>query len=170
MGVRRLGKWLAILAITLNAAWPLIATAKPKSVHLVPLCTVEGVTHYIELPGGTTPLDKSADAHHDHCSFCFLGMGGLLPAHTDIPLALAVAADRVTAGVEASPHSAPLFILGARAPPLSPVVTLDHHNFGRQSETDIVIGRVARAPYSGRFVRLGLLHGRYAMEHAGSHH
>src|SRR5438132_11141391 len=103
MDVRRLGNWLAILAIALNAAWPLIAAAKPKSVHLVPLCTVEGVTHYIEVPGGTTPLDESAKTHHDHCSFCFLGMGGLLPSHVDVPRALAVSADRVAPVVTESP-------------------------------------------------------------------
>ena len=117
MGVRRLGNWLAILAITLNAAWPLIASAKPKSVHLVPLCTVEGVTHYIEVPGGTTPLDQSANAHHDHCAFCSLGMGGLLPSHVDVSPAPAVGAECVALGVEASPHTAPLILLGARAPP-----------------------------------------------------
>jgi len=168
MGVRRLGNWLAILAIALNAAWPLIASAKPKSVHLVPLCTVEGVTHYIEVPGGTTPLDQSANTHHDHCSFCSLGMGGLLPAHVDVSLVPASGADRAVSVVEDSPRSAPLLILGARAPPFSPVVITDH-NFGRESETSLFAGRVARAPDSGRFMRLGLLHGRYAVEHAGSH-
>ena len=95
MDVKRLGTWLATLAIALHAAWPLIANAKPKSVHLVPLCTVEGVTHYLEVPGGSSPLDKSADAHHDHCSFCFLGMGGLLSSHIEVPRAPAVSADRI---------------------------------------------------------------------------
>jgi len=122
MGVRRLGNWLAILAITLNAAWPLIASAKPKSVHLVPLCTVEGVTHYIEVPGGTTPLDQSANTHHDHCAFCFLGMGGLLPSHVDVSREPAASADRAVLAVEDSPRSAVLIVLGARAPPFSPVV------------------------------------------------
>src|SRR2546430_3565281 len=105
MDVRRLGHWLAILAIALHAAWPLIANAKPKSVHLVPLCTVEGITHYLEVPGGTTPLDDSANAHQEHCSFCFLGMGGLLPSHVDVPLMLAVDAERVWSGVDSSAPS-----------------------------------------------------------------
>src|SRR2546421_8419179 len=98
MGVRRLGNWLAILAIALNAAWPLIASAKPKSVHLVPLCTVEGVTHYLEVPGGTTP-------HHDHCSFCFLGMGGLLSSHADVSLPATTNGDRVAVSEQDSPAS-----------------------------------------------------------------
>ena len=168
MGVRRLGHWLAIVAIALHAAWPLLANARPKSVHLVPLCTVEGVTHFIEVPGGTTPLDQSANAHHDHCAFCFLGAGGLLPSHVDVLRSPAIGAERVELGVGALPHSAPLVLLGARAPPLSPVVSSDH-NFGRHSETDYFAGRAARALRGERFVRLGLLHGRYAMEHAGSH-
>jgi hypothetical protein len=168
MGVRRLGIWLATLAIALHAAWPLIANARPKSVHLVPLCTVEGVTHYLEVPGGTTPLDESANTHHDHCAFCFLGMGGLLPSHVDAPLAFAAAADCVMAGAVPSPRGAAPLVLGARAPPLSPVVISDP-NVGRPGEADLVLGRAARAPYGERFMRLGLLHGRYAMEHVGSH-
>ena len=115
--MRRLGNWLAILAIALNAAWPLIASAKPKSVHLVPLCTVEGVTHYIELPGGSSPLDESAKAHHDHCSFCFLGIGGLLSSHADVSLPATTNGARVAVGEQDSPASPVLLILGARAPP-----------------------------------------------------
>src|SRR5437868_15455872 len=111
MDVRRLGTWLATLAIALHAAWPLIANAKPKSVHLVPLCTVEGVTHYVEVPGGSSPLDKSADAHHEHCSFCFLGMGGLLASHVDVSLPAAVNSDRVAVADSDSPASPVLLIL-----------------------------------------------------------
>src|SRR5436305_11994725 len=115
MDVRRLGHWLAILAIALHAAWPLLANARPKSVHLVPLCTVEGITHYLEVPGGTTPLDESTNAHQEHCSFCFLGVGGLVPSHVQTPLAFAVDAERIPGDVEASPPAAPHLILGARA-------------------------------------------------------
>src|SRR4051812_26318584 len=147
MGVRRLGTWLATLAIALHAAWPLIANAKPNSAHLVPLCTVEGVTHYVEVPGGSSPLDKSADAHHEHCSFCFLGMGGLLASQVNVSRTPAVTADRIAFAVEHSHTSTTLIIYGARAPPSSPVVTTDH-NIGRQSETNIVAGRDARALYS----------------------
>src|SRR3954471_7659230 len=146
MGVRRLGNWLAILAIALNAAWPLIANAKPQSVHLVPLCTVEGVTHYVEVPGGTTPLDESANSHHEHCSFCFLGMGGLLPSHIGASPAVAGASERIARGIEASHFTEAFIVHGAPAPPFPPVVITDH-NFGRESETSLVAGRVARAPY-----------------------
>jgi hypothetical protein len=65
--------YLAVLAISLQALWPLLAQAKPKSVVLVPVCTVQGVTHYIELPSGGTPAEKHAASQHDHCSFCSFG-------------------------------------------------------------------------------------------------
>ena len=140
--MRRLGHWLAILAIALHAAWPLLANARPKSVHLVPLCTVEGITHYAEVPGGSTPLDDSANAHHDHCAFCFLGASGL-PTHIEVPLVPLCASQRVALGVEQSHVSAVLIVHGARAPPLSPVVSLEN-NIGRQSEI-LFAGRIARA-------------------------
>jgi hypothetical protein len=62
--------YLAILAMALQALWPLLAQAKPRSVVLVPLCTVEGVTHYLELPAGKTPAEQHSSAQHEHCSFC----------------------------------------------------------------------------------------------------
>jgi hypothetical protein len=145
MTVRRLAHWLAFLAIALHAAWPLIANAKPKSAHLVPLCTVEGVTHYIEVPGGSTPLDDSANSHHDHCSFCFLGAGGLVSSRADLALPSALASERIALGTERSHVGAALIVHGARAPPLSSVVT-DHHNNSRgQDETNLFAGRAARA-------------------------
>jgi len=147
MDVRRLGHWLAIVAIALHAAWPLLANARPKSVHLVPLCTVDGVTHYTELPGGKSPLDESANTHREHCSFCFLGTVGVLPAHVAAPVAASPASEQVARGVEHSHASAVLIVHGARAPPSSPVV-ITKHNIGRQSETSLFAGRVARAFYS----------------------
>jgi len=142
MGVRRIGHWLAVLAIALHAAWPLLANARPKSVHLVPLCTVEGITHYAEVPGGSTPLDESANTHRDHCAFCFLGVAGL-PSHVETPLPAASTNERITVGTEDSEPSAVLKVHGARAPPLSPVV--NHNYFGRYDETNSVAGRAARA-------------------------
>ena len=144
MAVRRLGHWLAVLAIALHAAWPLLANARPKSVHLVPLCTVEGITHYLEVPGGSTPLDDSANTHHDHCAFCFLGAGGLLPTHIELPLVAAVPSERIAPSIESSYPGAARIVHGARAPPASPVVTTNH-NIGRQSETTLIAGRGARA-------------------------
>jgi hypothetical protein len=146
MGVRRLGHWLALLAIALHAVWPLLANAAPKSVHLVPLCTVEGITHYLEVPG-STPLDDSANTHHGHCAFCFLGSGALAPSHVAAPSITTQATERVIMGTENSYSSNALIVHGARAPPLSSVVIADHYNFGGTSETNLFAGRIARAPY-----------------------
>lgn len=147
MGVRRLGQWLAILAIALHAAWPLLANARPKSVHLVPICTEEGITHYLEVPGGKSPLDESANTHHEHCSFCFLGAGGLLPLHAELPATVPSSSERVAVVAERSHSATPSIFHGARAPPFSSVVITDHHNFGGQGETNLFAGRAARAPY-----------------------
>lgn len=56
--------------MALQALWPLIAQAKPRSVTLLPVCTVGGVTHYFELENGDTPLDRRSASHHEHCAFC----------------------------------------------------------------------------------------------------
>jgi hypothetical protein len=70
---RSVAAWLAILAIAMQALWPLLAQAKPKSVVLVPVCTVQGVTHYLELPAGNAPVEQKAASQHDHCSLCCAG-------------------------------------------------------------------------------------------------
>jgi hypothetical protein len=69
-----------MLAIALQALWPLVAQAKPQSSTLVPICTVDGVTHYLELRKGDTPLEKSSAAQHEHCGFCLFGGAALLPS------------------------------------------------------------------------------------------
>jgi hypothetical protein len=121
--MRKLGTWLGIVALALQLAWPLLVSAKPKSVTLVPLCTVDGVTHYLEVPTGKTPLDESSAHHGDHCPLCFLGHAAALTGGVRPLAGLAAAADR--------PRSAlPLFapwtvVLGrdARGPPsASPAV------------------------------------------------
>jgi hypothetical protein len=73
MRPNRIAMWLAVLAMALNALWPLIAQAKPRSVTLVPVCAVQGETHYIELPGGHSPLEQKSSAQHQHCSYCSFG-------------------------------------------------------------------------------------------------
>jgi hypothetical protein len=116
--MRRLGSWLGIVALALQLAWPLIVSAKPSSVTLVPLCTVDGVTHYLELPTGKTPLEESSAHHGDHCPLCFLGHAAALSG--DVPPltgALAVAERPVCALPLAAPWTV---VLGrdARGPPI----------------------------------------------------
>lgn len=60
--------------MALNVLWPLIAQAKPKAPGLpVPLCTIDGVTHYLDLPAGKSPLEGRSNAHHEHCQLCVFG-------------------------------------------------------------------------------------------------
>jgi hypothetical protein len=73
MRQRPVAVYFAFLAIALQALWPLLAQAKPKNVVLVPVCTVQGVTHYVELPGNSAPVEQHAASQHDHCSFCSFG-------------------------------------------------------------------------------------------------
>src|SRR6185436_1739898 len=78
---QRVAATLALLGLVLHALWPLIAQARPKNVVLVPVCTVEGVTHSMELPGGRTPIEDSAAKHQEHCSYCSFGdRAALTPA------------------------------------------------------------------------------------------
>src|SRR5476651_417720 len=72
----RLAAWLAVLAMALQAFWPLLAQARPRIAgELVPVCTVEGVTHYLELPAGKSPLDERSASHGEHCKLCVFGDG-----------------------------------------------------------------------------------------------
>lgn len=71
---RNSATWLAILAIALQALWPLIAQAKPAaSSVLLPVCSVDGVTHYIELAPSDPPLDQNSAVHREHCQLCVFG-------------------------------------------------------------------------------------------------
>lgn len=112
--MRKLGTWLGIAAIALQIGLPLVAGSLPKSVALVPLCTVDGVTHYVEVPTGK---DLPDTVHGNHCSLCCLG-------HAAAPAAEAPALPALDARYEppaaALQRSAPwTFLLGraARAPP-----------------------------------------------------
>src|SRR5260221_4574490 len=121
MAMKRIGAWLAIFAIALQAAMPLIASAQPRSVALVPLCTVDGVTHYVEVPTGKTPAGPPA-GHGGHFALCLVGDKGGLPTQPAL-LALAYAAD------QASPPHMPFVVpsnefhnAAARGPPLPTAV------------------------------------------------
>ncbi|HEX2649481.1 MAG TPA: DUF2946 family protein [Burkholderiales bacterium] len=71
---RRLAALAAVLAISLQAFWPLIAQAQPRVAgELVPVCTVNGITHYLELPAGKAPLDERSATHGEHCKLCMFG-------------------------------------------------------------------------------------------------
>lgn len=64
--------WIALAAIFLQAVWPLLSHARPAEAPLlVPLCTVSGETHDLELKTGKqTPLDERSANHGEHCKLC----------------------------------------------------------------------------------------------------
>ncbi len=67
--------WIAAFAVVVQALWPLLSHARPKdSSLLVPVCTIDGITHYLEIKTGKTPLDERTALHGDHCKLCFFGV------------------------------------------------------------------------------------------------
>lgn len=163
--MKKLGTWLGIVAIALQVAWPLAAGAKLRSVMLVPLCTVDGVTHYLEVPTGKAPADESS-AHGDHCPLCFLGERvGLAvqfqPLVLPAPRAEAFPSRSATLSAKAVGN-----VRHARAPPFSRVTTCTDDNFGRYDEEEALAsparcGARGDALERGRFVRLGVLHDQH---------
>lgn len=109
----------AVLAIALQALWPLLAHAKPaQAPHLVPLCTVDGTTHFVELPPGKAPAEEHAGTQH--CKLCVFGgerLAALAPApfpplHVEGTVAVAVPAGIAVAVISCSASPAQ-----PRAPP-----------------------------------------------------
>jgi hypothetical protein len=142
----KLRAWLAIAAMALNALWPLIAQARPAM--LVPVCTVGGETHYIEIPtGGSTST-------HDHCAFCVAGAA--------LPTPNALQGHDVCSLV--SPRTVSSFVLvallveaDARGPPVFPSFDSSNDN-GRTNEEAFAL-RAARPDVGGGVVRFGILLG-----------
>lgn len=68
----RLAAWIAAFAVALNALWPLIAQAQPKSTRLVTtICSSGGDVHTVDL-SGNLPSNGSGTTH-DHCKLCVAG-------------------------------------------------------------------------------------------------
>jgi hypothetical protein len=147
-----MARWLAILAIALQALWPLLAQARPRSVTLVPICTVGGETHYVELETG-----GRADTHEDHCKACPVGAAALASSAAGL-----VVPESVVSAFERDPVSAPLRFISdvrPRAPPFLLSVTLISDNSGRKDEEAIALRhRGNRDAAAGRGVlRRGVL-------------
>jgi hypothetical protein len=71
----RIVAWIAALAVLLQALWPLLSHARPLDPSLViPACTIDGVTHFLEIKAGKkTPLDERSATHGEHCKLCVFG-------------------------------------------------------------------------------------------------
>ena len=82
----RFASWLALLVMTLNALWPLLANARPAGApSLTEICTSAGMkviaADSATQPGdaGAGPASESGAAHGlPHCPLCSLGTDRLL--------------------------------------------------------------------------------------------
>ncbi|MDH5221612.1 MAG: DUF2946 family protein [Betaproteobacteria bacterium] len=112
---------LAIVAVALQAAWPLIAQARPQDRgHLVPLCSVGAETRYVEIPAGKLPAEQRSAAYREHCQLCVLGAEGLaaVPPAPLPPLRVVLAALLVDGRDRATPIAVHVDSpADARAPP-----------------------------------------------------
>jgi hypothetical protein len=145
-------RWLAILAIALQALWPLLSQAKPRSVTLVPICTVGGETHYVELEtGGPAP-------HEEHCKACPVGAAAL----ASMVHAFALPETISSSFREEAACAEPRFIshVRPRAPPSFLFVGMPYDKLERNDEEGIALRDrdAARDAAAGRGVlRRGVL-------------
>ena len=117
---RRIAGWLAILAMSLNALWPLVANAKPSSAFdpATEICTVGGVKAFA---GGDVTPQPADKAHQPNCSFCTLGADQFaLPANAAAIVLPAVESPAFGAGVAGVPpaESSSYSPAHPRAPPV----------------------------------------------------
>jgi hypothetical protein len=119
--IRRFAAIAAAFAVTLQALWPLLSHARPKELSLLaPLCTVDGVTHYLEIKAGKpTPLDERSAQHGEHCKLCVFGGDRDAAVQPRIELAFVSPATIPVISSSAVTFSRPAYLLPAhpRAPP-----------------------------------------------------
>jgi hypothetical protein len=86
---RRVAGWLAVLAMSLNALWPLVANAKPAWAFdpSIEICTVGGAT---SIGGGEGAPQPSGNAHQPNCSFCTLSLEKSVMPAQPVGVALAI--------------------------------------------------------------------------------
>ena len=78
---RSIAAWLAIIAVTLNAFWPLLAHARPADAgKFVEVCTMEGMKR-VSAPDSDAGGPESGEHKAAHCPFCMSpGVPALPPA------------------------------------------------------------------------------------------
>ena len=108
-----------MLAVLLNALWPLLAHARPADSLTVPVCTVGGETHYIEIGRGDSPLDQRSNAQHDHCKLCVFSAERPLLAPAAAPVLSLQATSTAVVAPPGTPVPPSVFLSTARprAPP-----------------------------------------------------
>jgi hypothetical protein len=112
--LRRPAAFAALLAVALQALWPLLAQARPAQSIPVPLCSVDGTRHEIQLPIGKGQDDKGAE----HCKLCVLGADKPAVANAAPAFAFAAAKPEGLPRYEAAAvRAAASFNARPRAPP-----------------------------------------------------
>lgn len=109
--------WLAIVALALNALWPLIANAGPVEFS-VPVCTTGGSK--VTPAGNGLPVSPT-ELKAPHCPFCG-SAGGATAALVAAPLAvivIAAARERPVSHAFAPSYSFDLIHAPPRGPPVS---------------------------------------------------
>jgi Protein of unknown function (DUF2946) len=129
---RSLAAWLALLAIALQAFWPLIAHAKPRSVTLVPLCTEAGETHDLEVETG-----GGDGAHAEHCKACPVGAVALASGSLPFFMQFVSSAPHRVAPEAAQPRFCPY--ARSRAPPSFLAVEVISDNQEKTNEKGVVL-------------------------------
>jgi Protein of unknown function (DUF2946) len=113
---RSLTAWLALFALALNSAWPLVAKASAGDQGgLTDICTVAGMQPATDRAGHSKPLDLAAS----HCAFCsFASAKAIFTSHSVLP-AFSSGPDGAPAGVDfRAPTVSSLTLHAApRAPP-----------------------------------------------------
>ena len=114
---RSLAAWFAIVAMALNALWPLIANAGPVEFS-VPVCTTGGSK--VTPAGNGLPVSPT-ELRAPHCPFCG-GAGGAMAALAAAPSAVIFAStahERLASPVVAPSYSFDLIHAPPRGPPVS---------------------------------------------------
>jgi hypothetical protein len=106
--------WLALAAMTLNAAWPLLANAKPDDLA-AEICSASGLKH----AAGGVPALPDRGYHASHCNLCPFGAerGAAIAAVTRTSLLPVPAPEQIFARCEAPQVSISLY---PAAPPRGP--------------------------------------------------
>ena len=117
--LRRAASWLATASMALNAAWPLLANAKPNVPALAAeICSATGLSH---ASGGAPAGAPEKDLHASHCTLCPFGAErcAAIPLAARPPLPSAPAPEPALARSDA-PRAQVALRLSAppRAPPL----------------------------------------------------
>jgi hypothetical protein len=111
---RRTAAWLALAAMALNAAWPLLANAQPADPALE-ICSAASGSH----AGGGAPATPGKGYHASHCNLCPFGAerAAAIAAVTGTSLLPVAAPEQVFARCEAPQVSISLY---PAAPPRGP--------------------------------------------------